>query len=80
MKFYGYPSDGNLSQPLTLSEVSFLGSEESLRELAKFLNRCADEIAAAAAIKGLDLHFHLREYSNSAEFEGDVVVVPLPKG
>lgn len=79
MKFYGYPLDGDLPQPLALSEVSFLGSEESLREIARFLLRCADEIAATPTVKSVDLHFHLREYSNANEFEGDLVVVPLSK-
>jgi hypothetical protein len=79
MKFYGYPSDADLPQPLGLSEVSFLGSEESLRQIARFLLRCADQIAATQVVEGIDLHFHLREYSNFNEFESDLVVVPLPK-
>lgn len=79
MKFFGYPVNEDLSQPLALSEVSFLGSEESLREIAKFLVQCADEIAATSTIQGADLHFHLQEYSKSNEVEGDIVVVPLPK-
>jgi hypothetical protein len=79
MKFYGYPSDADLSQPLSLSEVSFFGSEESLREIARFLVRCADEIANTPAAEGVELHFHLREYSKLNEFESDLVVVPRSK-
>jgi hypothetical protein len=67
----------DLSQPLALSEVSFLRSEQSLREIAKFLLRCADEIAATPVVEGVDLHFHLRAYSNTHEFESALVVVPL---
>ncbi|KZZ45665.1 hypothetical protein A3759_08720 [Thalassolituus sp. HI0120] len=44
MKIFGYCQNKPSDSPESLSEVTLLSNPKKLRELAKFLQQCADEI------------------------------------
>lgn len=66
---YGYPGDGiERDSPVELREVTLRASPEVLREIAKFLESAAGEIANGAE------HLHLRdEWSGWPQGAPDIV-------
>ena len=61
MKIYGY-SSGNEEQLLELREATIAAAPERLREIAKFIQSCADEIEDR---QGQWNHAHYEEFSES---------------
>ncbi len=70
LRAYGYPRNDDVREsPLELSEVTFSASPELLRELAKFLEEAAAQIADGAQ------HVHLRDqWSDWQEAGADLIV------
>jgi hypothetical protein len=74
MKAFGYEKRGGSSPRLMeMEEVSFASSSASIREIARFLNKAADEMDEQGANFG---HMHLQdEWAEWTENWPDVIVV-----
>ena len=44
MKLFGYSENNPTNSPVLFNEITLVSNPEKLRELAKFLQQCADEI------------------------------------
>ena len=73
LKAYGFPRNDDVCEsPLELSEVTFSASPELLRELAKFLEEAATQIADGAQ------HVHLRDQWSGWQQGGADLIVFRP--
>lgn len=73
IELYGYPvNNEDMEQPLALSEVTFSADPSSLREVARFLLKSADDIEKFGSKFGYN---HLRdEWPGWVDGSGDVIV------
>lgn len=73
MKAYGYSSEVDIGEgPLPLSEISFWGEPEVLREVAKFIELMANEIQCNPDFDQM----HLRDaWGEWTEDDPDIIIV-----
>ena len=72
LNLFGY-SNVEESELLTLNEVTIQADTTKLRALAKFINKCADEIDSDEGWE----HEHFRDYIDDESIEHDVIVFKL---
>lgn len=59
MRFYGYPKDCDVDEPVALDEVTVTASPSTIRRLAEFLLYVADEMERHGPAFG---HEHFGDY------------------